>query len=87
MSGTLESAAFDTLVAFSAIVRDGQALDRLPSIDATTLTGLIYATLHDAIDLELGGRAADRKGLGWIEATFDVLLDLLRRGDVSDAAG
>ena len=41
------------------------------------MTGLIYATLHGAIDLELGGRAKEAKGLGSIEATLDLLLDLL----------
>ena len=79
--GTLGPAAFDAFVAFSAIVRHGQARGRLPALDTIQLTGLIYATLHGAIDLELGGRAMDRKGLGSIEATFDILLALLQRTD------
>ncbi len=84
--GTLGLAAFDAFVAFSAIVRNGLAQGRLPSLDTVQLTGLIYATLHGAIDLELGGRAMDRKGLGSIEATFDILLALLQRNDDPDAA-
>ena len=84
--GTLGLAAFDAFVAFSAIVRNGQAQGGLPSLDTVQLTGLIYATLHGAIDLELGGRAMDRKGLGSIEATFDILLALLQRNDDPEAA-
>ncbi len=84
--GTLVPAAFDAFMAFSATVRHGQARGELPALDTVRLTDLIYATLHGAIDLELGGRAMDREGLGSIEATFDILLALLQRKDAPDAA-
>ncbi len=48
-----------------------------PSVETARIAGLIYATLHGAIDLELGGRAREAKGLGSIEATVELLPDLL----------
>ena len=50
----------------------------LPDIDTVSLTGLIYAALHGAIDLEIGGRASGAKGLGSVEATAGLLFDLLK---------
>lgn len=76
-TGTLEIAAFSSFQAFAAIVQQCQAGKILRSIETARMTGLIYATLHGAIDLELGGRAKKAKGLGSIEATVDLLLDLL----------
>lgn len=75
--GDLEVAAFGSFQAFAAIVQQCQMDKSLRSIDTTRMTGLIYATLHGAIDLELGGRARKAKGLSSIEATVDLLLDLL----------
>lgn len=75
--GAMEIAALGAFQAFDAIVRRWQAGGRLRPIETARLTGLIYATLHGAIDLELGGRARDAKGLGSIEATLELLLDLL----------
>ena len=75
--GALETAALGSFQAFAAIVRQCQTARRLRSIEAVRMTGLIYATLHGAIDLEIGGRARKAKGLGSIEATVDLLLDLL----------
>lgn len=77
VDGTLEIAAFSSFQAFAAIVQRCQAGKILRSIETARMTGLIYATLHGAIDLELGGRAKKAKGLGSIEATVDLLLDLL----------
>lgn len=77
VDGRLEVAAFGSFQAFAAIVQRCQKGKSLPSIETARLTGLIYATLHGAIDLELGGRARETKGLGSIEATVDLLLDLL----------
>ena len=80
VDGTLETAAFGSFQAFAALAErcrfDG-------TVATARLTGLIYATLHDAIDLELGGRAREAKGLGSIEATVDLLLDLLARPSVT----
>ena len=75
----MEIAALGAFQAFGAIVRQCQAGGSLRSIDTARLTGLIYATLHGAIDLELGGRAREAKGLGSIEAIVDLLLDLVAR--------
>ena len=38
-----------------------QAGKSLPSIETAKVTGLIYATLHGATDLKLGGRARERR--------------------------
>ena len=78
-SGVLDVAAFDTFKAFAAIVQRCQAEASLPAGETVRIAGLIHATLHGAIDLELGGRAKEAKGLGSIEVTVDLLLDLLRR--------
>ena len=75
--GTMEDAAMGAFQAFAAIVRRCQEGGALPAIETAKLTGLIYATLHGAIDLELGGRASEGKGLGTIEGTVELLLDLL----------
>jgi AcrR family transcriptional regulator len=75
--GNLHVAAFGSFQAFAAIVRRCQSDGSLRPIETARLTGLIHATLHGAIDLELGGRAEEAKGLGSIEATMDLLLDLL----------
>lgn len=75
--GSMEIAALGAFQAFGAIVQRCQADGNLRSIETARLTGLIYATLHGAIDLELGGRAREAKGLGSIEATVSLLLDLL----------
>ncbi len=77
VDGKLETAAFGSFEAFAAIVQRCQADESLPRIETARIAGLIYATLHGAIDLELGGRAKKAKGLGSIEATVDLLLDLL----------
>jgi len=77
----LDVAAFGSFQAFAAIVRRCQAGGSLPPIETVRVTGLIDATLHGAIDLELGGRAREAKGLGSIEATVDLLLDCLARSN------
>ncbi len=76
----LRDAAFGSFQAFSKIVAWCQEDDVLPRIDTVSLTGLIYATLHGAIDLELGGRASGSKGLDSIEATIDLLFATIGHG-------
>lgn len=49
----------------------------LPAGDAIAFGGLIFATAHGAIDLQIGGRASAEKGLGSIQATMDLMLGLL----------
>lgn len=75
----LKDAAFASFQAFSAIVSRCQREGVLPQIDTVRLTGLIYATLHGAIDLEIGGRSSGAKGLGSVEATAGLLFELLKR--------
>lgn len=83
--GSIEAAALDAFQAFAALVQRCQAKGAFPRVETTRLTGLIYATVHGAIDLELGGRAREGKGLGDIEATVALLLDLLRREAAPDS--
>jgi AcrR family transcriptional regulator len=80
---SLRDAAMASFQSFSLIVSRCQHENILPPGDTVSLTGLIYASLHGAIDLELGGRAGGAKGLGRIEATVDLLFRLLRGADMS----
>lgn len=77
--GTMEVAAWGAFQTFNAIVERCGFGDRHHAVETERVTGLIYATLHGAIDLDLGGRAREAKGLGSIEATLDLLLSLLAR--------
>lgn len=81
----LRSAALGAFQAFSLVVSRCQQDGILPPIDTVSLTGLIYASLHGAIDLELGGRASESKGLGSVQATIGLLFDLLRKSTGHDA--
>lgn len=74
---SLKKAAFGSFLAFSQIVARCQRNAALPTVDTISLTGLIYATLHGAIDLEIGGRASDTKGLSSVDFTASLLFDLL----------
>lgn len=75
----LKNAAMASFQAFHSIVSRCQREGVLPEFDSVRLTGLIYATLHGAIDLELGGRAGGSKGLSSIEETANTLFRLLGR--------
>lgn len=77
--GTMEVAALDAFQAFGELVDRYNKGGKLQSIKTLKLTGLIYATLHGCIDLELGGRAREAKGLGDIESTTDLLFMLVSR--------
>ena len=77
--GALQAAAFGSFQAFAAIIQQCQSDGVLQPIETARVAGLIYATLHGAIDLEIGGRAREAKGLGSIDATMDLLFDLLAR--------
>ena len=74
---TLREAATASFVTFVRIVAGGQAGGFLPAGDPVRLGGLIYAATHGAIDLQIGGRASDAKGLSSVSATVDYLLRLL----------
>jgi AcrR family transcriptional regulator len=82
---SLKDAAMASFQAFSLIVSRCQREGVLPEIDTIRLTGLIYATLHGAIDLDLGGRSSGSKGLGSIEATANLLFHLLRRAELRES--
>lgn len=82
---SLKDAAMGSFQAFSLIVSRCQREGVLPKIDTVRLTGLIYAALHGAIDLELGGRSSGAKGLGSIEATADLLFHLLKSVELSES--
>lgn len=74
---SLRTAAFSSFQAFTLIVARCQQVGLLPAIDTVRLTGLIYATVHGAIDLEIGGRASESKGLESVDETVNLLLDTL----------
>ena len=75
--GTLKEKAFASFTAFLRIVEVCQRDKSLPAGDPVRLAGLIYATVHGAIDLEIGGRANNEKGLANVTDTVDLLLRLL----------
>lgn len=73
----LRKAAFAPFESFAAIVGRCQDDGSLPPADTVQLTGMIYATLHGAIDLEIGGRSGEAKGLKSISATVELLFRLI----------
>lgn len=75
--GTLKERAFASFTAFLRVVEVCQQDGSLPAGDSVRLAGLIYATVHGAIDLEIGGRANGEKGLANVTDTLDLLLRLL----------
>lgn len=75
----LVGAAFASFQAFRLLVSRYQREVGHAGLDDTELAGLIYATCHGAIDLHLGGRAADAKGLVSVENTVRVLFEALER--------
>ncbi len=75
--GRLKEKAFGSFTAFLRIVEICQRDGALPTGDPVRLAGLIYATVHGAIDLEIGGRASSEKGLANVTETLDLLLQLL----------
>lgn len=81
---SLKDAAIGSFQTFSRIVSRCQWEGVLPQIDTARPKGLIYAALHGAIDLELGGRASGSKGLGGTEATVDLLFHPLRPVELNE---
>lgn len=75
--GALKEKAFASFTAFLGIVETCQRDGSLPTGDPVRLAGLIYAAVHGAIDLEIGGRASGEKGLANVTDTLDLLLRLL----------
>lgn len=75
--GAMEAQAIAAFGAFGALVADCQAAGSLPAMNTKGLTALLYSSLHGLIDLELGGRARESKGLGNIETISNLLLNLI----------
>ncbi|HVJ53706.1 MAG TPA: TetR/AcrR family transcriptional regulator [Aliidongia sp.] len=67
------AAAFEAFVLL--VLRYRSRRDDL--VETVKLAGLLYASLHGRIDLELGGRTKEAKGLGDAAAMLDLLLDLV----------
>ena len=78
--GALKEKAFASFTAFLRIVETCQRVGSLPTGDPIRLSGLIYAAVHGAIDLEIGGRANGEKGLANVADTVGLLLRLLAPG-------
>ncbi|WP_167321218.1 TetR/AcrR family transcriptional regulator [Alloalcanivorax dieselolei] len=74
----LKAAAFGCFQIFIKIVSWCQDTRELPQGDPVRLSGLIYASMHGAIDLQIGGRSGERKGLGSVREVLDLLLAMLK---------
>jgi AcrR family transcriptional regulator len=77
MTDELRSAAFAPFETLVAIVQRCQQEKSLPPEDPVRLGGVIFAGVHGAIDLNIGGRATAAKGLDSALATVKLMLDLL----------
>lgn len=84
---TLVDAAFSSFQAFRLLVSRYQLQAGSPGIGEVEMAGLIYATCHGAIDLELSGRTAGTKGLASVEKTIENLLDVLERASIRGPSG
>ena len=76
-SGDLE-AAIKPFAEVAAIVQECQDAGDLPDVPNVELTGLIYASVHGLIDLQVGGRMRQEKGLTDAYAGAELLVKLLR---------
>jgi AcrR family transcriptional regulator len=74
----LKAAAIAPFEIFVRIVVRCQQEGTLPPCDPVRLAGMIFATAHGAIDLEIGGRASGAKGLSSVTDTTELLLRLLK---------
>jgi len=81
--GDPATAAFETFLEFAAIVAECQAAGDLPAMRNLELTGLIFATAHGLIDLEVGGRMKREKRLASPSESMKLLLSLLQRSAAS----
>ncbi len=76
--GDLEEAAMRSFAEFAAIVQGCQDADDLPDVTNVELTGLIYASVHGLIDLQMGGRMRKEKGLTDAYKGVELLVKLLQ---------
>jgi AcrR family transcriptional regulator len=77
MTDELRSAAFAPFGTLVVIVERCQREKTLAASDPVRLGGVIFAAVHGAIDLSIGGRATAAKGLDSALATVKLLLELL----------
>ena len=73
----LRAVAFAPFATLVAMVERCQGEGALPESDPVRLGGVLFAAIHGAIDLSIGGRASAAKGLDSATATVDLLLDTL----------
>lgn len=82
-SGQLETMAMETFIKLSDLVRSAQEACELPDIPTSTLTGLIYATVHGLLDFKAAGRLSAEKGLTSISDGIRLLLSLIRLSETN----
>lgn len=71
-------AAIKPFAEVAAIVQECQDAGDLPDVPNVELTGLIYASVHGLIDLQVGGRMRQEKGLTDAHKGAELLVKLLR---------
>ncbi len=79
--GALEKAAMQSFAAFAGIVAECQSLHHLPEMPDAALTSLLFATIHGLIDLEASGRLRSEKGFTSVDASIEMLINLLSQGE------
>lgn len=75
--GNMQQAARDAFDAFGTLVAMCQQHRGAPPVETVKLAGLIYATVRGALDIELSGHAKERNGLDDLDATIDLLVNLI----------
>ena len=83
LEGDFEQAALSHFDEFDSIVRECQDAGTLPDVPHTTLTGLLFATVHGLISLEASGRMKPEKGLAGIVPSLELMITLLELACVS----
>lgn len=81
--GDLE-AAMKPFAEVAAIVQECQDAGDLPDVPNVELTGLIYASVHGLIDLQVGGRMRQEKGLTDAYKGAELLVRLLQPAQDSE---
>ena len=71
-------AAMKPFAEVAAIVQECQDAGDLPGVPNVELTGLIYASVHGLIDLQVGGRMRQEKGLTDAYKGAELLVKLLQ---------
>ncbi len=77
-------AATRSFVEFAAVVQECQDADDPPDVPNAELTGLIYASVHGLVNLQIGGRTRQEKGLTDAYKGAELLVELLRLSEGSE---